>query len=293
MKADFDQAAPTYDTHFTHSEIGKLQRKLVYQQLKKQLKNSKNILEINCGTGEDAIWLAQQNFNVLATDISEKMIEVAQSKSNVTNLIFKVLDINTLSEETENFDLLFSNFGGLNCLTKNELVLFFKVLDINTLSEETENFDLLFSNFGGLNCLTKNELVLFFNSAAKILTENGKMSLVIMPKNTIWEQFYFLLKLDFKNAFRRTKKVILANVEGEKVVTYYYNPKDIVTLAETNFEFIEVKPIGFFVPPSYLEPFFKNKKSVLNGLSFLENTIKNVAFLSKYSDHYIITLQKR
>jgi len=256
MKADFDQAAPTYDTHFTHSEIGKLQRKLVYQQLKKQLKNSKNILEINCGTGEDAIWLAQQNFNVLATDISEKMIEVAQSKSNVTNLIFKVLDINTLSEETENFDLLFSNFGGLNCLTKNELVL-------------------------------------FFNSAAKILTENGKMSLVIMPKNTIWEQFYFLLKLDFKNAFRRTKKVILANVEGEKVVTYYYNPKDIVTLAETNFEFIEVKPIGFFVPPSYLEPFFKNKKSVLNGLSFLENTIKNVAFLSKYSDHYIITLQKR
>ena len=256
MKADFDHAAKNYDNHFTNSEIGKKQRALVYEKLQKQLKDTNKILEINCGTGEDAIWLAKQNFNVTATDISKNMIDVAQSKSKVKNLTFKILDINTLSEVTENFDMLFSNFGGLNCLTKKELAL-------------------------------------FFNSAAKKLTENGKMSLVIMPKNTIWEQLYFLLKLDFKAAFRRKKEVVFANVNGEKVATYYYNPKDIVTLSETNFEFLEVKPIGFFIPPSYLEPFFKNKKTVLNGLTFLENTIKNRSFLSKYADHYIITLQKR
>jgi ubiquinone/menaquinone biosynthesis C-methylase UbiE len=256
MKADFDQAAQNYDNYFTFSEIGKIQRNLVYQKLQKQLINIKKIIEINCGTGEDAIWLAQQGFQVTATDISEIMIEIAQSKSNVNHLTFKVLDINHLSEETENFDLLFSNFGGLNCLTKKELAL-------------------------------------FFNSAAKILKEKGKMSLVIMPKNTLWEQFYFVLKLDFKAAFRRKKEVAFANVDGEKVATYYYNPKDIVTLSEINFEFLEVKPIGFFIPPSYLEPFFKNKKPVLNGLTFLENKIKNRSFLSKYADHYIITLQKR
>jgi ubiquinone/menaquinone biosynthesis C-methylase UbiE len=256
MKADFDQAAKNYDNHFTNSEIGKKQRNLVYENLQKQLKNTEKIIEINCGTGEDAIWLAQQEFHVTATDISEKMIEIAQSKSNVNHLTFKVLDINTLFEETENYDFLFSNFGGLNCLTKKELVL-------------------------------------FFNSAAKILTEKGKMSLVIMPKNTIWEQFYFVLKLDFKAAFRRKKEVAFANVDGEKVATYYYNPKDIVTLSETNFEFLEVKPIGFFIPPSYLEPFFKNKKPILNGLTFFENKIKNRSFLSKYADHFIITLQKR
>jgi ubiquinone/menaquinone biosynthesis C-methylase UbiE len=256
MKADFDHAAKNYDNHFTYSEIGKKQRNLVYENLQKQLKNTKKIIEINCGTGEDAIWLAQQEFQVTATDISEKMIEIAQSKSNVNHLTFKVLDINTLSKETENYNFLFSNFGGLNCLTKKELAL-------------------------------------FFNSAAKILAEKAKMSLVIMPKNTIWEQFYFVLKLDFKAAFRRKKEVAFANVDGEKVATYYYNPKDIVTLSETNFEFLEVKPVGFFIPPSYLEPFFKNKKPVLNGLTFLENKIKNRSFLSKYADHYIITLQKR
>lgn len=256
MKADFDHAAQTYDIHFTYSEIGKFQRNSVYENLQKHLKNIKKILEINCGTGEDAFWLAKQNFNVTATDISEKMIEIAQSKSKLENLNFKVLDINRLAEETEKFDFLFSNFGGLNCLTKTELGL-------------------------------------FFNTVTEILSEKGKMSLVIMPKNTLWEQFYFLIKLDFKNSFRRKKNFAIANVDGEKVTTYYYNPKDIVLLSHVNFEILEVKPIGFFIPPSYLEPFFKNKKILLKGFNFLENRIKNMSFLSKYADHYIITLQKK
>lgn len=256
MKADFDPAAPNYDSHFTFSEIGKMQRLLVYNQLQKQLKNTKKILEINCGTGEDAIWLAKQNFQVTATDISEKMIEVAQSKSNVANLTFKVLDNNTLSEETEKYNFLFSNFGGLNCLTPSELGL-------------------------------------FFAAATNVLTDKGKISLVIMPKNTLWEPLYFLLKFDFKNAFRRKKEVVFANVEGEKVATYYYNPKDVVLLADVYFEIVAIKPIGFFIPPSYLEPFFTKKKILLKGLRFLENSIKEVSFLSKYADHYIITLQKK
>lgn len=256
MIASFDNAAEKYDTNFTYTEIGSIQRHLVYENVKKHLQNTKTVLEINCGTGEDAIWLAKQNLNVTATDISEKMVLIAQSKANLENLNIKVLDINNLNQETNSYDFLFSNFGGLNCLTN---------IEIQT----------------------------FFQSASKILSEKRKICLVIMPKNTIWEQFYFLLKFDFKNAFRRKKEVVLANVEDKKVATYYYNPKEIVHLCQATFEILEVKPIGFFIPPSYLEPFFKNKKMLLKGLNFLENGIKNWSFLSKYADHYIIILQKK
>lgn len=256
MIASFDNAAEKYDSNFTHTEIGTLQRHLVYENVQKHLQNIKTVLEINCGTGEDAIWLAKQNLTVTATDISEKMVSIAQSKANLENLNFKVLDINNLNQETNSHDLLFSNFGGLNCLTNIEMQT-------------------------------------FFQSASKVLSEKGKICLVIMPKNTIWEQFYFLMKFDFKNAFRRKKEVAFANVDGKKVATYYYNPKEIVHLYQVTFEIIDVKPIGFFVPPSYLEPFFKNKKVFLKGLIFLENSVKNWSFLSKYADHYIITLQKK
>ncbi|MCG2610856.1 class I SAM-dependent methyltransferase [Flavobacterium sp. SM15] len=259
MNASFDIAAQNYDVTFTHSVIGKLQRDLVYGHLSNILKKeSKTILEINCGTGEDAIWMAKQDFSVIATDISSEMISVAKNKSNLKNLSFQQADINNLSE-------VFPN----------------------------SKFELIFSNFGGLNCLTKTELAAFFKSATELLTENGRLILVVMPKNTLWEQLYFLLKGNLKNAFRRKKEAVIANVDGENVKTYYYNPKELVTLSCDLFRLNQVKPIGFFIPPSYLEPFFKNKPNWVSVLNRLENLIKNQSFLAQYSDHYLIELQKK
>jgi cyclopropane fatty-acyl-phospholipid synthase-like methyltransferase len=178
MNASFDIAAATYDTTFTNTVIGTLQRDMVYEHLSEILKKNqpKNILEINCGTGEDAMWLAKQNHNVTATDISGKMIDVAKAKANLDNLNFKQIDINSLSNP----------FSG-------------------------EKYDIIFSNFGGLNCLSKSELEHFFKNATDLLSENGQLILVIMPKNTLWEQFYFLAKANFKAIFRRKKGSVIAN----------------------------------------------------------------------------------
>ena len=258
MKASFDQAALSYDKSFTNSEIGKMQRNLVYKQLSKQLYSVQNILEINCGTGEDAIWLAKQNFKITATDISRKMIEVAKSKDGFENLNFITADIKAIA----------STF-------------------------EQQEFDLIFSNFGGLNCLSRSELETFFRDANSILTKKGKLVLVIMPKNTLWEQFYFLAKAQFSSVFRRKKESVLVNVDGKNVRTYYHNPKDIVNLAKNDFEEVAQNPIGFLVPPSYLEPFFRNRKRLLRILNAFESKISGWSFLSKHADHYIITLQKR
>lgn len=260
MKTDFDNAATNYDSTFTNSVIGKAQREVIYSHLSKFLKNNvpKIILEINCGTGDDAIWLAKQNIQIVSTDISEEMILIAKSKEKLPNLTFARLNINEISKP----------FG-------------------------VEKFDLIFSNFGGLNCLSKEELKLFFERVSNLVSEKGHLVLVIMPKNTLWESFYFLAKAKFSLVFRRKKENIIANVDGEKVNTFYYNPKDIVNLSGNDFEIISIKPIGFFIPPSYLEPFFKNKLKLLSILKNLDKAIKNCSFLSKYADHYYIVLQKR
>lgn len=260
MKASFDIAAPTYDETFTNTVIGKLQRHLVYEHVSEILKENqpKTILEINCGTGEDAIWLAKQNYTVTATDISETMLSVAKNKFQSNNLNFKQADINQLP---------------------------------NSFSEE--KFDLLFSNFGGLNCLSKSELERFLKNASELLTENGQLVLVIMPKNTLWEQLYFLVKGNFKAIFRRKKEMVIANVDGESIKTFYHNPKEVVHLTSDAFQLKQLKPVGFFIPPSYLEPFFRNKPGLVSVVKSLENIVKNKSFLSKYADHYLIVLQKK
>ncbi len=257
--SDFDKHAKNYDAVFTYSEIGKAQRSRVYHFLNKYILSEKklNILELNCGTGEDANYLAKLGHQVLATDISGEMINVAKEKHQHKNLNFQQLDITKITSETF-----------------------------------IEKFDLIFSNFGGFNCLSRNEIASFFSISENLLNLNGKMALVIMSKHCWWERFYFSIKGDFKKAKRRnTNNFVYANVEGVQVPTWYYNPEEIENLANNIYTKTIIKPIGIAIPPSYLEPFFKNKKWWLKLLIWKEKWLSN-SFWAKYADHFLIIFQK-
>jgi 2-polyprenyl-3-methyl-5-hydroxy-6-metoxy-1,4-benzoquinol methylase len=54
-----------------------------------------NALEIGCGTGDNAIWLSEQNFTVVGVDASEIAIEKARDKATKANArcTFAVLNI--------------------------------------------------------------------------------------------------------------------------------------------------------------------------------------------------------
>lgn len=257
MQHDFDIASITYDITFTNTSIGKAQRKQVYNQLKEILATEKqlSILELNCGTGEDANYFHTNNHKVTATDISLGMITEAKKKYEDIN--FKQLDINKLHQ-----------------------------------NEFFEKFDFIFSNFGGFNCLSKHQIITFFDSVNKKIAKNGIISLVIMPKKTFWEKIYFSLKGDFSKGKRRnTTTSVAANVDGVDVNTWYFNPDEISKIA-TNFIVKKIKPIGLFVPPSYLQSSFLGKKTMVHFLSFLDSLFA-FSFLAKYADHYYIELQKK
>ncbi len=258
MNDNFDTAAKSYDQIFTYTNIGKAQRQQVYKYLNKLIKtsNSLEILELNCGTGEDAKYMSMNGHDVIATDISSKMIELAKAKNASLPTSFHQLDITKITSKTFH-----------------------------------KKFDLIFSNFGGFNCLTKQELTSFLQIAPKLLSEKGKLALVIMPKNTLWEFIYFSLKGQIKNAKRRiSKSFVIASVNGNEIKTRYFNPSDIIKNAN-HFTCIKIKPIGLWVPPSYLEHSFLGKKSILTILQRLD-AIFNYRFLSKYADHYYIELEK-
>ncbi len=259
MSNDFDIAALNYDISFTFSNIGKAQRSMIYKYLYPIINNGSklSILELNCGTGEDAIQFARLGHKVLATDISAGMIDMAKAKTSSEQLKFKIQDINKLSKNS--FD---------------------------------ERFDLIFSNFGGFNCLSKLELKDFFKVSTELLKPNGKIILVIMPKQCLWEQFYFKFKGKSDLSSRRNNSdYVLANVDGEDVKTWYHNPNEIIALAEKDYTINTIKPIGLSIPPSYLEDsIFTNRLtiSVYKGIDSLLTS----SSLAKYADHFLIEMTK-
>jgi len=259
MKTDFDLSARQYDTVFTFSEIGKAQRNRVFNHLNPLLNQGVklSILELNCGTGADAIAFGNLGHHVIATDISEGMINTANAKVHPDNVTFQVQDINTLTRNS--FD---------------------------------KKFDVIFSNFGGLNCLSKNQLAAFLEKSVDLLNPNGKLIMVIMPKNCFWERTYFTLKGELEKAKRRnTNESVIANLDGVGIETWYYNPEDIILLTNKLYTLENVTPIGLTIPPSYLEKSILAQKPLLSIFKSIDNIITS-SFWARYADHFLIELTK-
>jgi ubiquinone/menaquinone biosynthesis C-methylase UbiE len=74
----FDSVAPRYDELFTSTPVGRFQRMVIWKQAVKAFRPGSRVLELNCGTGQDAIFLARSGIVVTACDASPEMIKQAR-----------------------------------------------------------------------------------------------------------------------------------------------------------------------------------------------------------------------
>ena len=118
--------ARDYDELFTRSMIGRAQRNAVWSVLLAVFPKGSHLLELNCGTGEDALFLARNGISVTACDASSQMIDVASSRLRQeapgAPISFNHLSIERIRElrPAADFDGAFSNFSGLNCVADLE-----------------------------------------------------------------------------------------------------------------------------------------------------------------------------
>lgn len=254
-KASFDGVAAAYDADFTTSPVGRMQRERVHAYLEMALKPGSRILELNCGTGEDARWLAAKGHSVLATDLSGEMVRVAEEKNK------------------PKYDLQFRQAGILEALE----------IDPGT-------YDVIFSDFGGFNCLSPEEMKQVGTLLQKAMKPGGRFICVIMPRFCAWESLYFMFKLRFKSAFRRQSGQPLAVPlgQGHTQLTWYYGPRQLHRAFSPSLNMITRRPIGFFLPPSYLDPFFVKRAGLLGWLGRMERRIGEWGFLAGWSDHCLV-----
>jgi ubiquinone/menaquinone biosynthesis C-methylase UbiE len=260
-EAAFDQYAIAYDDAFTFSSIGKLQRARVWKFLSENISpvTHPDVLELNCGTGEDAAWFTRKGYHITATDISNEMVKLAQEKIGKAKAELIQSDITDIGNKLFN-----------------------------------KKFDLIFSDFGGMNCLSPVALRDMSSIFSRLLKPGGKMILVIMSRNCSWEQRYFKRKNDPENAFRRrSKEGVEAIIFDKKFSTWYYSPGEIVDVFSSSFNLRKFKPIGYAIPPSYLEPYFRKRPLFLKMLSLGEKVFGNFSSLADKADHFIIELERK
>lgn len=259
--AAFSLQSKIFDELYKTNSIIQYKRERVRNHVQQYISVDSEVLELNSGTGEDAIWFAEQGHKVHATDISEGM----QAK-----LKYKVLA------------------AGLQEKISTEIISFTALKDL----KQKKVYDLIFSNFAGLNCTGELDKVL--HSFSPLLNRGGVVTLVILPKFCLWE-LLLVFKGKFKTAFRRffSSKGVTAHIEGTHFKCWYYDPAYIVKHLQYNFDLLAIEGLCTLVPPSYLEGFAEKHPKLFSYLKSKENKWKAKWPWKSIGDYFIISLRKK
>lgn len=257
----FTRQSAVFDGIYGSDEIVQYKRERVREHMEKLLSPMASILELNCGSGEDALYFAHKGFTVHATDISPGMLQVLKQK---------------IGEE-----------GGKTQLSTG--ICSFTELD--TLKNRGP-YDHIFSNLGGLNCTGQLNRVL--GSLDPLLKPGGSLTLVIISKFCLWE-LLLLFRGKFRTAFRRffSRRGRQARVEGRQFQCWYYSPAQIRKGLEDNFDFLSCEGLCALVPPSYIQGFAHKYPRLFSFLRSRENQWKSRWPWKYMGDYFIISFRKR
>ena len=231
----FSRKAEVYDEYCESHPVIRWARAIVRKEALRYLTRGASILELNAGTGSDAAYFVQHGYRVHATDIATGMISAIKRKIDFL-------------DQGDRFTVQRLSFTELD-------------------KAYGTPYDLVFSNFGGLNCIP--ELAIATSTIPGLLKPGGYVLCVVMPPNCPWELAQ-VLRGKFRLARRRWNRAgVLANVEGAQVMTWYHSPKNVIRAFGPNFRLVKQQSLSLFCPPSYMDRFphrFPSLTGLLLGL---------------------------
>lgn len=256
VKTAFSRQAPHYDSYEENNHILKWMRGQVQRHALTHLHPGDHILEINAGTGIDAVYFAQLGCRVHATDFSDEMIKQLDKK--IARLKLQ------------------------NQITTQQI----SYTELNNIQKK---YDYIFSNFGGLNCIPNLSPVA--KSIPKLLKPGGMVTLVIMPPVCPWE-LALILRGHFKTAVRRLhRNGTVAHVEGVHFRSYYFAPGQILKTFGKDFRKIAVRGLGSISPPPYMENFPRRYPGIYRLLTTIDERLSYFPPFNRWADHFILTMQ--
>ena len=257
----FNEIAGAYDAGFTDSAVGSAQRKSVWKEIDRTFTPGQHVLEINCGTGVDALHLAARGVHVTACDSASQMIAVARQRAEFASVPATV-DFRVLANER-----------------------------IGTLRNEGP-FDGILSNFSGLNCTP--DLSFLAYALGRLARERSRMVLCLFGRFCLWETLWCLSRGDFPKAvrrFRHSGRPAALSSRSETTV-WYHSLRHLKKVFSPYFRLTGWKGVGVAVPPSYLEFLASKYPGLFRFAAPIDPWLGACPGLRVMADHMLLTFER-
>lgn len=255
----FGKIAEEYHCSFESNSSACLARSRVHRFFARHLSPDRGrVLDIGCGTGIDAQFIAGLGCKVHGVDRSVGMIaEATKQLANATVDIRKRVELASVEVTSENLAMLLSS------IQSNQVVLSFGV--INFIDDLHELFRVIGLNMqdGGVCVVT----TLAKSSWWERITKNGQIRTGDQPKNV--------------------------SIGGTETRAWFWDCDDIVAASSGFFCTVEAVGIGSLYPPPYLDKYVRAFPRVQRTLWKLDRKYENSRFSTKYADHVAIVLERR
>lgn len=258
VKRGFTGQAAVYDAYGAGHPAIRWARGQVRARVTERLAPGARLLELNAGTGEDAAYFAERGYWVHATDVADGMLaEIARKAAGPA-------------------------LGGR--LTVQAC----SFLDLRAVTGGP--YDLVFSNFGGLNCAP--DLRPVAAGLPAVLRPGGQVVWVVMPPVCPWELAQ-LARGRWRVALRRVRGRTLARVAGAAVPTYYFTPAAVRAALGPDFCSIQYRSLALFSPPAFMDGFPHRFPRLFHWLTRLDERVGGWPLLNTWGDFVTLTAEYR
>jgi SAM-dependent methyltransferase len=262
--AAFDAIASRYDDMFSAAAnpLIAMMRARVMRAVDRYFPEPATLLEIGCGTGEDALALLERGHDVIACDPAPSMIATARAKIAATRGGAAPIEFVHGSVET--------------------------IAD--TWSTRGRAVDGVFSNFAPLNCeLSLAPLRLLLERS---LRRGGRFIAVVLPQFCPLEVALFMARAEPRAALRRVRRAAIADVEGQHFAMKYYGATDFDRALGAGFQRVETRSLGLFLPPLGFGNAFARVPGLLTALGAVEDRVSGLPGLRRMGDHVLLVYER-
>jgi SAM-dependent methyltransferase len=264
LKAGFDRSAGTYDVEAGANPAMAYMRRVSQRTLLAQFSPGQRVLELGCGTGEEAVALGQAGVRVLATDLSAEMLAVADAKIAA---------------------------AGLESVVQTRRLA---AGEVGELADELGRgaFDGAYSSFGALN--GEPDLYAVGRALAALVRPGGRLVVSVMNRVYPFELLWFLAHGRPREAVRRLGGRTMAHVSpalAVRVPTWYWTPRAFAR-ALPGFRRLSCRALPLLLPPPYAGHLWARFPTWVGRLGRWEERLAGWRLFCGLGDHFVMILAR-